>query len=163
MECLGIWTWGKLSKWIYRMWSVYAVSPSAGEGPSVLRVAWHHARSSAIGSGSRRASACSGWTSTAFHKGSQCAVSSWIMWSECRNQMPSNGNYYKLCRILTNRSSTSMLCCYASAAHPYVYLQRGYRNYGTPNVHLSLSFIVIAASTNVNNRAHIRLLHPLLA
>jgi hypothetical protein len=50
--------------------------------------------------------------------------------------MQNNGNSYLMHRILTNKSSTTMLCCYASSAHPYVYLQRGYRNYGTPNVHI---------------------------
>lgn len=27
-----------------------------------------------------------------------------------------------------------MICAYASGSHPYIYLQRGYRNYGIPNV-----------------------------
>lgn len=35
---------------------------------------------------------------------------------------------------IANRSSTTMVCCYTSAQHDYVLLQRGYRNYGTPNV-----------------------------
>jgi hypothetical protein len=37
-------------------------------------------------------------------------------------------------RILTNKSTTNMICCYVSGQHRHVYLQRGYRNYGTPNV-----------------------------
>ena len=35
---------------------------------------------------------------------------------------------------ITNRSSTNLVCCYASADHDYVFLQRGFRNYGRPNV-----------------------------
>ena len=37
-------------------------------------------------------------------------------------------------RAIANRSSTSMICCYVSGEHDYVLLQRGYRNYGKPQV-----------------------------
>lgn len=40
------------------------------------------------------------------------------------------------CRVIANKSATTMLCCYAMGSQPFVYLQRGYRNYGQPNVKL---------------------------
>ena len=35
---------------------------------------------------------------------------------------------------VANRSSTNLVCCYVSSASPHVFLQRGFRNYGRPNV-----------------------------
>lgn len=37
-------------------------------------------------------------------------------------------------RNIANKSSLSYIACYARAGTNYVYLQRGYRNYGIPQV-----------------------------
>ena len=46
-------------------------------------------------------------------------------------------DWYAICnvRIIANKSGLSMISCYASNQEKYVYLQRGYQNYGRPNVH----------------------------
>jgi len=39
-----------------------------------------------------------------------------------------------LFRNIANKSSLSYISCYAKAGVPHIYLQRGYRNYGIPQV-----------------------------
>lgn len=49
----------------------------------------------------------------------------------------------KTFRNIANKSALSYIACYARSGFDYVYLQRGYRNYGIPQVlcnSLSLSF-----------------------
>lgn len=43
-----------------------------------------------------------------------------------------------LSRNLACKNSLSYIACYAKAGANYVYLQRGYRNYGQPQVPLPL-------------------------
>lgn len=41
-------------------------------------------------------------------------------------------------RNLANKSALSYIACYAKAGVNHVYLQRGYRNYGKPQVQLTI-------------------------
>jgi hypothetical protein len=47
-----------------------------------------------------------------------------------------NGTFDELYRNVANKSTLAYIACYAKSGQQYVYLQRGYRNYGIPQVHL---------------------------
>lgn len=52
---------------------------------------------------------------------------------------------YIMQRYIANKSNTTMVSAYASSLHPsHIYLQRGYRIYGQPNVEDNIIVIGIA-------------------
>ena len=89
-------------------------------------------------------------------------VSGWPIYSISRLVKSSDGMCFKLFRNAAQKTSLSFISCYASKVTDYVYLQRGFRNYGKPQVPYSL----ISDGTNLSllkSTLWPRLHHPHLA
>lgn len=63
-----------------------------------------------------------------------CAASSLGIFAVYKQQKSVTGTPFITYRNVANKSALSYIACYAKAGANYVYLQRGYRNYGVPQV-----------------------------
>ena len=110
--------------------------------PCVLVVDWYlfllklscHVRMSVIMSGKRRVTAHIIQIFLNQITSSTWEVSGWQISSTFRPQRWRDGNFDNNFRNLAQKTSLSFISCYASRIADYVYLQRGFRNYGRPQV-----------------------------
>lgn len=73
-------------------------------------------------------------TITKNQKTSQCAVYCSVTSKISKKPKSKSGMFDEICRNVANKSTLAYIACYAKSGEQHVYLQRGYRNYGIPQV-----------------------------